>query len=81
MKQKRLLQHVTVEIPSDYLQAFCYFLTRLWEEVEIGEIRSKGNGLSSMELSTYSRLDGGLIHQLWTDWKDSLIYESYAIMN
>ena len=81
MRQKRLLHIDSVKVHSNLLQAFEFFLSIIWQDVDIVDIYRPDESHYTVELSMPDSVKGELIMHLWKDWTVKLMHEMYAIRN
>ena len=81
MKRKKLAYIESVQINFVYMQAFQYFLTMIWEDVEVADVHTMDDQSFQIDLAISEEDDSHLIMHLWEDWKSRLMHNMYAVKN
>jgi len=81
MNRKQQAYIESVKIDGIYFQAFRFFLTIIWDEVEIVDLQKTGDGSFLIDLAIAEKNDGHLIMHLWEDWRSGMMTSMYSRRN
>ncbi|MCP4123109.1 MAG: hypothetical protein GY751_15255 [Bacteroidetes bacterium] len=81
MNRKQLAYIDSVKIDGIHLQAFHFFLTIIWDEVEIADVQRLEDGNFLVDLAIADKNDSHLIMHLWEDWRSGMMTTMYSNRN